>query len=130
MVLHLTESIQNERMSTGAVSHIVASANLLQSFTAASTHLLTTTAHLKIIGPDSEDRGGGEICRGVSGVTSGDRKSIKILADKFISGKEWSQIIRENARPSAPSGGIITSSSPPKGKETSQITTVVAEEIS
>ena len=55
-------------MGTGTISHIVSSRNLSASFTSAATHLITTAAHLKIVSPDQNDKGGG-IHRGLYGKT-------------------------------------------------------------
>lgn len=56
--LNLTESIANEKLAAGTVSHIIANPALTKNFTAAAMHIVTTAAHLNIIGPKSEDQGG------------------------------------------------------------------------
>ena len=94
-VMYLTESIVNEKLSTGTVSHIVASPALANDFTAASTHVLTTAAHLKITGPTSRERGFERI-RGVAGVTAEDgeesEKDLKEMAKGYIPGEDWAKL--------------------------------------
>ena len=68
-VLQLTHSIKNEKLATGAVSHIVASDKLSRSFVDDVAHLTTTALHLEITGPGSEETERGR--SNISDVTSG-----------------------------------------------------------
>ena len=97
-VMHLTESITNEKLATGTVSHIVASKDLANDFTAACTHIITTAAHLKITGPRSGNREGGRR-REIGGVDSGSggdksRKDLEKMAKGYIDGRKWNSLSR------------------------------------
>ena len=98
-VMYLTESIVNEKLQTGTVSHIVASPELSNDFTAASTHILTTAAHLKITGPKTGDVGR-DRRRGISGVTSGGggkgKKELEKMAKGYIDRKKWGSLSKED----------------------------------
>ena len=97
-VMHLTESITNEKLATGTVSHIVASRDLANDFTAACTHIVTTAAHLKITGPRSGSREGGRR-RDIGGVNSGgggdkSRKDLEKMVKGYIDGRKWNSLSR------------------------------------
>ena len=53
-VLHLTQSILNDKLAAGSVSHIVADNRLSTSFLESVIRIMSTAAHLKIIGHESE----------------------------------------------------------------------------
>ena len=94
-LLHLTDSIGNDKLETGCISHIVADSTMSQNFNEASNHLLMTASHMKIIGSSNEDHGGGSRCS-ISFAASGGQKDLTKLADGYIDRKKWSSLSKKD----------------------------------
>ena len=96
-VLHLTQSILNDKLATGAVSHIVADNRLATSFSESVTHIMSTAAHLKIIGHESEG-GNNRNRRNISKVNSQNqnRQRLENLARQYLDKKKWDELPQQD----------------------------------
>ena len=90
-VMYLTKSINNDKLATGTISHIVASPKLCQNYQEAVSHILTTAAYLKITSPDSE-KGGIDRRRGIGKVTTEGGRDLETLAKGYIQPKDFKQL--------------------------------------